>query len=585
MKPFSVNLSKFKKIAHDKKSTVLRDPDGHEIRIVHSAIPAIQRKQLEGLPMYAEGGDVAKADEQKPVTVNVNQAPTEGAAPKPAPAAQFAQQPVDVVATQPKPPKSMMAQDQTLDAPSAVQLEQKAVREQQAIDAAKGAAAANVEQGYNNQKAQIIQQEQDNVNSVKQHADEFATHIRQNQIDPNHWAESRSTSQKVVNALGLLLGGFKQGAIGGNNPAMDFINAQIDRDVAAQRARADNQKNVYGAYRELYGDQMAATNAAKASMLDVYNHKMQQIAAQLGTPQAQANADAFAAKTAIERNQLLLDTAGRLGTLNVGQPMTQAPVQQGAPAQNTAQATPAEAETPWYRKAPAEALHDKAMGVLGDAINLNTAPEQASAVEKQNSKEDYYDSHILEPNAIDHFKRLAYTPKAKDDLAAIQHQYNSAVQADKALADINNTFSKLISETNGMSGRVHRGVSPTAMAAVGAGVGAAAGGIPTGGVGAAPGAGLGGALGGGLGHAIKSLTNTSENRAFESDKTALLGYVSAALKGTNIGAGQIQEVVDANTPESGDDPKHAAKKLKNIKEFILNHTDTSLLKTWGLSKR
>lgn len=576
MKPFSVNLAKFKKIAQDKKSTVLRDPSGHEIRVVHSALPALQRKQLEGLPMYAEGGGVSSEDAKipstKPVTVNVNQAPT-----TPSAAAQFAQQPVNPQVNPPAPASNLVARDQAADVPAAVNLEQKAIREQQAVDTAKGAQTANIEQGYTNQKAQIAQQEQDNVNAVKQHADEFAQHITAAPIDPSSYLESRTAGQKVLNAMGLILGGFKQGLVGGNNPAMDFINAQIDRDISAQKARADQQKNIYGAYRELYGDQQVATLAAKASMLDIYNHKMQQMAAQLGTPQAQANADAFAAKSVLERNQLLLDTAGRLGTLNMGPQVigsSGAPAP-GGPAQTTAQAAPAE-DKPFYMKSPLQA------GI--DAISSGLGLNGASHAGEPQKNEDYYESHVLAPDAVEHFKRLAYTPKAKEDLAAIQHQYNNAVQADKALADINNTFSKLSAETGGLSGRVHRGINPHAIAGVGGAIGTGVGAM-AGGIGALPGAGIGAAIGEGAGHAIQAITNTDKNRAYDSDKTALLGYVSSALKGTNIGSNQIQEVVDANAPEAGDTPELVGKKLKNIKEFILNHTDTSLLKTWGLSKR
>jgi hypothetical protein len=72
-------------------------------------------------------------------------------------------------------------------------------------------------------------------------------------INENHYMENQGAGQKVANALGLILGGFKQGLVGGSNPAMDFINSQIDRDINAQKARADQQNTIYGAYKNLYG--------------------------------------------------------------------------------------------------------------------------------------------------------------------------------------------------------------------------------------------------------------------------------------------------------------------------------------------
>lgn len=563
MKPFSVNLSKFKKIAHDKKSTTLQDPDGHEIRVVHSKLPAIQRKQLEGLPMYAEGGDVAP-DQQKPVTVNVNQAPTDQSQ---APAAQFAQQPVDVVATQPNAASKVMSQDQTLNAPSAVQLEQKAIREQQAVDAAKGAAAANMEQGYINQKSQIAQQEQNNVTAVKQHADEFSGFIRKNPIDNNHWAESQSTGQKVSNALGLILGGFKQGLVGGNNPALDFINTQIERDVASQRARADQQKNIYGAYRELYGDQVAATAAAKASMTDVYAHKAQQIAAQLGTPQAQANADALAAKLAIDKNQLLLETSGRLGTLNVGQPpMTQAAPPAPAPVQTAGnekvQSTPESeiAGAPsWYSKTP--------IGQMYHALNPSN-PGIVKAGEKEtektvNTPETYEDNHILVPDASKRLKQMQYGAPAaiKGIMPELTKQFTAADQAEKAAGRLDEVFPKLAAATEkgGVSGRMGRSADS-----------------------------IEGALGG-LGTIVSGVlhgvTGTETNRSYDEYQNSLIKYIANALRGTNVSDATIHDFVKTHSPEYGDSPAKIEEKRKEIKQFILDAPETSLLKQHGFSRR
>ncbi len=532
MKPFSMNLSKFKKTAQDHMSTTLKDPNGHEIRIVHSSLPAIQKKQLEGMPMaFADAGVVPPPADA--------QAPTDQT---PSAAAQMAQTPVNAEVGATPANENLVSPDQTLNAPAAVGLEQKAAREQQAIETAKGVQTANIEKGYNDQKAALAQQEQNNINAVKKHADDYADYITKNPIDPSHYQENQGAGRKVTNALALLAGGFGQGLVGGSNPAMDFLNAQIDRDIASQKSNSENKKNVYGAYRELYGDELAATTAAKASLLDVYNHKMQLLAAQLGTPQAKANADAFAAKAAIERNQLLLDTAGRLGTLSSGSNVLgEAPAAPGPAHSETTQAE--QPKTPWYKKSPAEALHDAAANTFGYG-------EQATAeMDKELKKpEGYYESHILAPGAVQHFKNLAYTPKAKEDLPAIQAQFNQATQAEKGLAQVNDTFEKLAKEAQegSVGGNLRRRG------------GNALGSVPV----------LGGVA-----------------KGYDSDQTSLLGYISAALKGTNIGPNQIQEVVDANSPEHGDSPELVRKKLNNIKDFIINHTDTSLLKTWGLSKK
>lgn len=57
MSKFQMDLSKFRKVAADDKSTTLRHEDGHEMRIAHSALSPKVRGQLAALPeAMAEGG-------------------------------------------------------------------------------------------------------------------------------------------------------------------------------------------------------------------------------------------------------------------------------------------------------------------------------------------------------------------------------------------------------------------------------------------------------------------------------------------------------------------------------------------------
>src|SRR5271154_6536628 len=62
MKPLALNMSKMKKIAGDKEHSIFKHDDGHTMIIAHGKLPALQRKQLEKLPIteqepkMAEGG-------------------------------------------------------------------------------------------------------------------------------------------------------------------------------------------------------------------------------------------------------------------------------------------------------------------------------------------------------------------------------------------------------------------------------------------------------------------------------------------------------------------------------------------------
>src|ERR1700761_6200834 len=55
-------MSKFKKVSSDKTCTTMRHEDGHEIKIAHKALSALQRKQLEKMPAvehFDDGGTAA----------------------------------------------------------------------------------------------------------------------------------------------------------------------------------------------------------------------------------------------------------------------------------------------------------------------------------------------------------------------------------------------------------------------------------------------------------------------------------------------------------------------------------------------
>ncbi len=62
MKPLKLNMSKFKKIAEDKKSTTLRHADGHSLVIAHGGLSGDNRNALKALPLnVADAADAGEA--------------------------------------------------------------------------------------------------------------------------------------------------------------------------------------------------------------------------------------------------------------------------------------------------------------------------------------------------------------------------------------------------------------------------------------------------------------------------------------------------------------------------------------------
>jgi len=524
-----LNFSKFQKVSEDDKTVTMRHEKGHEMRILLKQLRPIEREQIRRLKM-AKGGDPADAIDSGSGDL-AQAAPTSGLAPvasapiappppaapmAPPPPAQSAQSvaPVPIDAPQTPAAPAVLNPEGTMDPGAAAQAAQKAIEMQSDIDAQAAQAKARYDQQYLEERQRLAKQDVDNLQELKSHTDDFAQYIKSNPINPNLYGESQDGLQKTATGIGLFLGGL--GGQGHNNMALDFLNKNIERNIAAQRENAANRKTIWGAYHDLYGSEQVANNLAKISANDILTHQVELTAARLGTAQAKQRAMQLKAAKAIENSKLLQDSAVDIKAL------------------------------PGARGMTLGAVPSPTGGAM--ASNAPTSGEKGT-------------SGLLIPNSEQRFKQLAYTPKARENLAAIQHQYNNAVQADKALSQIDETFGKL--ENNADAGSIGGNLRRRGSHAVA--------GIPFG-------------VGQALSSSLNYLTDTEANKAYDSNQSNLIGFVSSALKGTNIGGQQIEDIVQKNSPERGDSPELIHQKKNNIIDFIKNHTDTSLLKAWGLTQ-
>lgn len=421
----------------------------------------------------------------------------------------------------------------SMSAPGAAQLAQQANAEQAQTDIAKAHAMVPVEEAKLIAQKEQAQRDQNNVDMLRKHTDTMANTLKN--IDPKNYVNNMSSPQKVSTAIGLALGAFSQ-PFGGHNFTGDYLNKQIDRDIDAQKANNENQKTIFGAYQQLYGDQNVASKMAKASMADIYASQAATIAQKLGTPQALANYHKIQSDLSITKNKAIMDAAGNLRDIP-----NNPNGQQGG-------ASGASATSPGKPESNGKGVEDVSYRILKPG-----AEEQIS-------------------NMIRYNPSLSESEKSK-----LQSQITQATQAQKSLKELQNTFEHLVaaSREGGWSGRIQRRLSPHALAGAGAGVGTALGGPA--------GAAIGTAIGEGVGQGAHILTDTDMNRRYDSDKTRLLSYVSSAVPGR--GSELIQDLVNKNTPEYKDDTATLKRKLEAIKEFIQNHTETDALKRHGLSYR
>jgi hypothetical protein len=134
--------------------------------------------------------------------------------------------------------------------------------------------------------------EQQQMSKAAQHIEDAikATQGPNAEINPNHYFENMSTGSKVASAIGLLLGGIGSGLTQGPNPAQQFLQQQVDRDIEAQTKNLSNKQNIIGAFQHLYGDKTVALNMARSFQNGLYASKIAESAAKAQGPIAQAKA-------------------------------------------------------------------------------------------------------------------------------------------------------------------------------------------------------------------------------------------------------------------------------------------------------
>lgn len=385
-----------------------------------SNLKSMPKPKLEGL---ADGGKVQRYDEGTP------DAPVEGAQDAAAQADQAAPdaaqspihngspivinvgaaqpqapvQPPEIPEAQPAPASDSLPQEaqKTL---GAVEQQKAAVQGQGEIDAAKAKMNEPIVQENIQAQRDLLASQQKALDNVNQHVDDFNSYMdKSGVINPKHYQENMGSGQKVSTAIGLFLGGLGT-PFGGHNYAFDFLNKQIDRDIASQQQNVENKKTVLGAYQQLYGENNAAVLAARATMDHIYAKRIEQTAIQLGTPQAKINAQMGISKLMQDSVEKRHEAAALLSG-GVG-------AQPGVKPQGAKQPTPAPSE------------------------------------------------HILSPDANDIFKKVKYDPTLQPYAPQIAEQKARADLADKALDIINDKFPELAKNTQGAMGYLHRNGPP-----------------------------------------------------------------------------------------------------------------------------
>jgi hypothetical protein len=133
-------------------------------------------------------------------------------------------------------------------------------------------------------------------------------------VDPGRFWASRSTMGKITGIIGLALGALGAGPDGVNRAAQ-MMGQAIDRDLEAQKAEhalrlkkgqaaVDGAQSAYAMEHQRFGNEVAASSAAKASLLGLAENNLRKIAAGAAGPAAQAQALALAGQLQTQKGQL-----------------------------------------------------------------------------------------------------------------------------------------------------------------------------------------------------------------------------------------------------------------------------------------
>jgi hypothetical protein len=542
-----LDLSKFEKVSEDKHTTRMRHKDGHEMTILHSKLPKIHMEQLKRLKM-AKGGKAHYDDGTPNDPVSQDDVDTSAPSAESAPPVQFPA--ADALSTQPvqqaQLPTNLGNINNAADVPAqSVAMTGQAADLGQRIDAAASQGKLAIAQQQERNAQDILDRQNQSIADMKQHTDDFADYSRNNPQDSNKYWNSMDDAQKSQTALGLFLGGLGGG--GTSNLAMDYLNKQIDRNVSDQQQNYQKQKNIFGAYQSLYGDENVSTALTKVSMNDKILADSDRLTAQLGNPIAQKQNMILKANTLKENADLLQKAAMIRNAPASGGGQSLAPAQgQQQSGQSSNPEAPAGNKTPAY------------------------GPESANS-----SNGTYQIQPLLKPGAaqiMDQYARRATgDPAAAAQLGQLKEQYQAAAKADGVLGQAHDIFNELRNNATpgGWTGRMANETN--------------LGGIPViGGVASAISHGAGDFLTG----ARKALGQNegdefAQNRDYNTAAQKLSDLFSSVYKG--IGVENLKNKLSGMLPDEQDTPENVTKKEKAFEDLIKSSLERNVLQNAGMS--
>lgn len=136
------------------------------------------------------------------------------------------------------------------------------------------------QQAQNQQKFMDLDQERQNL----------VNDVQNSHVDPNRLVGNMDTGKKISTAIGLILGGIGGGLTHQGNPALQYLQTQIDNDIKSQQADLGKKQNLLSANMQQFGNMKDAMAMTRANMMDIASAKLKEAAANAMDPLAKARA-------------------------------------------------------------------------------------------------------------------------------------------------------------------------------------------------------------------------------------------------------------------------------------------------------
>lgn len=290
-----MSLASYKKIHEDNHSATFKHEKGHEIKVAKKGLSPKLQKDLQSIPVHmADGGGLeiepVNPDpvEFSPVSQVASSSLSTPQAPTPEPTPPVQNKPE--LATSSPTPAGIPGALSSGDYQKQYEDYNKSLLKQGDIAAKQAEMQAAAQNQHIENMKRLQSDYQNNVKELNGHVDTFMKDIENQHFDSGQYMKNMSGGQKISTAIGLILGGIGGALTHQENPAMKFLQSQIDRNIEEQKLNFGKKKTILEANYQKFGnmnDAIKMTTAMEGAMVAA---QLQKAAAQNGSQAAKNNA-------------------------------------------------------------------------------------------------------------------------------------------------------------------------------------------------------------------------------------------------------------------------------------------------------